>query len=448
MLLDLTIANFRSVFEPTSINMVASREQAHRSRCPELTSRYGKRVNPVAALFGANAAGKSTFVRALFALRRIVTDPPRPSEAMPYEPFRLASEALSQPTSFEIMFSVDDVIYEYVLRFDDQKIVEERLTRLLSRSESDVFERSGDEFYFPLLEEKGMRYPAEVAQARALLESVPAKVPLASFASEANLSRFPQALRLDLFDVVRVFLHTVVVIPAGVIDRAAPMSVSEGWKDSITQIDAGIAGVKSDPVSISSLGMSEERIKELRQLLQVFPDMPIDIETRTGRFTVRLIDGEMAAERISLLHSADGEASKALKWRDESDGTQSAARLLGFFSKFASSGAEGVLVVDELDRSFHTELSRALIGGLLGDLDESSRIQLIFTTHDLLLMDPELLRRDEIWVVEKDRFGQTQASVLSDFKGPRKVTDLRKSYLNGRFGGVPSIRPLEFDRGN
>ena len=100
--------------------------------------------------------------------------------------------------------------------------------------------------------------------------------------------------------------------------------------------------------------------------------------------------------------------------------------------------------MDELDRNFHTELSRALIGGFLANSNENSRVQLLFTTHDLLLMDPELLRRDEIWVIEKDRFGQTQSSVLSDFKGPRKVTDLRKSYLNGRFGGVPSIKPLEF----
>ena len=53
-------------------------------------------------------------------------------------------------------------------------------------------------------------------------------------------------------------------------------------------------------------------------------------------------------------------------------------------------------------------------------------------------------KQDEIWVIEKDRSGQTQTSVLSDFEGPRKTTDLRKSYLRGRFGGVPSIKPLEF----
>lgn len=444
MLLDLTIGNFRSVYEPASINMVASREQVHRERCPELKSRYGKRVNPVAALFGANAAGKSTFVRALIVLRHIVTDPPRPSESMPYDPFKLKPEADTEPTSFEILFSVDDVIYEYILRYDAHGVVAERLTQYRSRDEVDIFERSGDEFYFPLLDKKESKHPTEVAQARALLESVPEKVPLASFASEANLSRFPQELRLGLFDVVLVFLQTVLVIPAGVIDRSSTMSFSEGWKEVITQIDAGITGVQAEPVPLSSIGMSAERGKEIDQLLRQYPDNPIDVELPAGRFTVRLEDGEMSAERISLMHSSGPGQSRALKWRDESDGTQSAARLLGFFSKLASAGTEAVLVVDELDRNFHTELSRALIGGFLANSNENSRVQLLFTTHDLLLMDPELLRRDEIWVIEKDRFGQTQSSVLSDFKGPRKVTDLRKSYLNGRFGGVPSIKPLEF----
>ena len=201
--------------------------------------------------------------------------------------------------------------------------------------------------------------------------------------------------------MVRVFLQTVLVIPAGIIDSVNTMSFSEGWKEVITQIDAGITGVQTEPVPLSSLGMSTERGKELDQLLRQYPGISIDVELPAGRFTVRLEDGEMSAERISLLHSSGAGESRALKWRDESDGTQSAARLLGFFSKLAFARKETVLVVDELDRSFHTELSRALIGGFLANSNEDSRVQLLFTTHDLLLMDPELLRRDEIWVIER-----------------------------------------------
>ena len=444
MLLDLTIANYRSVYEPASINMVATREQVHRERCPELARRYKKRVNPVAALFGANAAGKSTFVMALTALQRMLIDPPRPSDPMPFDPFALRPDAAFEPTTFEVLFSVDDIVYEYVLAFDAKSVVEERLTKYLSKDEIDVFERVGDSFSFPLLEEKSERFPTEVAQARVLLESVPPKVPLASFASETNLSRFPDSLKLDAFGVVRAFVETILVIPAGLMDIGHLQSQPDGWEDLISQIDAGITGVETELVELSALGLGAEQALEIEQELRSNPDYPMDVELSSGRFTLRLDGDEIEAQRITLLHSAEEGGNYGLRWWDESDGTRSATRLLGLFSRLATPGFEAVLVVDEFDRSFHTELSRALIGGFLANSSADSRAQLIFTTHDLLLMDPETLRRDEIWVIEKDRSGQTQTSVLSDFEGPRKTTDLRKSYLRGRFGGVPSIKPLEF----
>ena len=444
MLLDLTIANYRSVYEPASINMVATREQVHRERCPELSRRYKKRINPVAALFGANAAGKSTFVKALTALQRMLIDPPRPADPMPFDPFALRPEAAFEPTNFEVLFSIDDIVYEYVLAFDAKSVVEERLTKYLSRDEIDVFERVGDSFSFPLLDEKAERFPTEVVQARVLLESVPPKVPLASFASETNLSRFPDSLKLDAFGVVRAFIETVLVIPAGFLDRGQLQSQPDGWEDLISQIDAGITGIETEDVELSALGLSAAKTLEIEQKLRSNPSAPRDVELPSGRFTLRLENDEIQAERITLLHSADGDESYGLRWWDESDGTRSATRLLGLFSRLTTPGFEAVLVVDEFDRSFHTELSRALIGGFLENSSADSRAQLIFTTHDLLLMDPEMLRRDEIWVIEKDRSGQTETTALSDFEGPRKTTDLRKSYLRGRFGGVPSIEPLEF----
>ena len=363
---------------------------------------------------------------------------------MPFDPFGLRPEASLEPTNFEVLFSVDDIVYEYVLAFDAESVVEERLTKYLSKDEINVFERVGDSFRFPLLDEKAGHFPTEVAQARVLLESVPPKVPLASFASETNLSRFPDSLKLDAFGVVRAFIETVLVIPAGLLDLGQLQSQPDGWGDLISQIDAGITGIETEQVELSALGLGAAKTLELEQKLRSNPHVPKDVELPSGRFTLRLKDDEIEVERITLLHSAEEGESYGLRWWDESDGTRSATRLLGLFSRLATPGFEAVLVVDEFDRSFHTELSRALIGGFLANSSADSRAQLIFTTHDLLLMDPETLRRDEIWVVEKDRSGQTQTSVLSDFEGPRKTTNLRKSYLRGRFGGVPSIKPLEF----
>lgn len=404
-------------------------------------------MNPVAALFGANAAGKTTFVWALQAFSGIITDPPRPSDPMPYEPFALNPSAMNEPSGFELLFSVGDVIYEYIIRFDVNQVVEERLTRFLSNREEDIFERAEGSFKFSVFDSLPETLSDDRMQARVLLESVPPKVPLASFASEANLSHFPAALRLEELSVVRRFAESIVVVPAGTFDFAQQETFALGWRDVITQIDAGITGVATESVEVSALGLSPAALRELTQRLETFHGLPRDLELASGRYTVMLDNGEMKAEKVLLEHSAGSYGNRSLKWWDESDGTHSATRLLGLVSTLTTPGAEITLIIDELDRSFHTELSRALVGGFLATSSSESRAQLIFTTHDLLLMDPEMLRRDEIWIVEKDRSGQTQASALSEFEGPRKVTDLRKSYLRGRFGGVPSIRTLEFNRG-
>ena len=201
--------------------------------------------------------------------------------------------------------------------------MEERLTKYLSKDEIDVFERVGDSFSFPLLDEKLERFPTEVAQARVLLESVPPKVPLASFASETNLSRFPDSLKLDAFGVVRAFIETVLVIPAGLLDLGQLQSQPDGWEKLISQIDAGITGIETEHVELSALGLGAEDALEMEQELRSNPDYPMDVELPSGRFTLRLKDDEIEAERIALLHSAEEGESYGLRWWDESDGTLS-----------------------------------------------------------------------------------------------------------------------------
>lgn len=170
---------------------------------------------------------------------------------------------------------------------------------------------------------------------------------------------------------------------------------------------------------------------------------PHEVETPNGRFLLSNDNGRVVFERISLEHEGALDGSRSLKWSEESDGTHAAVRLLSLFSVLTSEGSDRILMIDELDRSFHTALSKSLIRSFLEKSGPNSRSQLIFTTHDLLLMDTSILRRDEIWVVEKDRRGETQATVLSDYRDTRKSTDLRTNYIQGRFGGIPAIDPSE-----
>jgi AAA15 family ATPase/GTPase len=123
---------------------------------------------------------------------------------------------------------------------------------------------------------------------------------------------------------------------------------------------------------------------------------------------------------------------------EESDGT---VRLLDFVPAFKNLiSSEKVYIVDEIERSIHPLLIKELVKKF--SLDNKTRGQLIFTTHESNLLDQEIFRQYEIWFVEKDLNGSTDLYSLSDFK-EHKTIDIRKGYLNGRYGSIPFLGNLE-----
>ena len=135
---------------------------------------------------------------------------------------------------------------------------------------------------------------------------------------------------------------------------------------------------------------------------------------------------------------ADG-AEMPFALEQESDGSQRLVHLLPAFVDLAAPETSKVYVIDELDRSLHTLLTRQLLEHYLSACSGRTRSQLLFTTHDALLMDQNLLRRDEMWVTERDRSGGTRLIPFSDYKDVRYDKDIRKSYLQGRMGGIPRL---------
>lgn len=138
------------------------------------------------------------------------------------------------------------------------------------------------------------------------------------------------------------------------------------------------------------------------------------------------------------IHHDDTGGDVALALDDESHGTQRLFRLAGPIYDALRHGR--CLWIDELDTGMHHWLLRALIKMFQSPDTNPHGAQLLFTTHDAALMDPTLFRRDQIWIVEKDAAQGTQLYSLVDFEDkPRKQQPLFKSFLSGRFGGVPNL---------
>lgn len=439
MLLELTVGNYRSFREKTTLSMIASREQKFRNRLPKIEKRYRLTVAPIAAVFGANASGKSNLVSALGDLRKLLSEPPRAGHLLPHRPFKLDNECRNSPTHLEVLFSWKDQIFEYSIDYDRHVVVEERLTQHLSRTEVVVFERID-----------GTITPGESVKSDKLithLEGIPDNVPAVAFFGSMLKDSVPH---WHLLTAPYHWTRLVLTLPAGMFDPL-PRSGSFDLQPQIPipdevleSIDLGVCGIDREPVEFSSLRLSEESEDYLRQATE--ENQMVVIEVPSGRHEVRLDpNGTLIAERVRLLHrGTHGEYT--LEWHEESDGTKSVIRLLGFFVTLAIENSPLLLIIDELDRSFHTELSRALIDGFLATCSPETRAQLLFTTHDLLLMDPDRFRRDEMWVTEKNKGGSSMLIGIAEYRGVRKDADLRKSYLAGRFGGVPGIKPLNLSR--
>jgi AAA15 family ATPase/GTPase len=130
-------------------------------------------------------------------------------------------------------------------------------------------------------------------------------------------------------------------------------------------------------------------------------------------------------------------------FEQESEGTRTLFYVAGLVALALGSGL--TLLIDELDRSLHPELSRVVVAMFNRPETNPQNAQLIFNTHDTNLLDGELLRRDQIWFTEKGDDGATRLFPLTDFRA-RKSENIQRGYLQGRYGAVPSVRRPDLQR--
>lgn len=123
---------------------------------------------------------------------------------------------------------------------------------------------------------------------------------------------------------------------------------------------------------------------------------------------------------------------------DESDGTQ---RLFDLIPAYEVVKDGRVILIDEVDRSFHSKLTEEFVRRYF-EITEGSACQMICTTHDLNLMTLNLLRKDEIWFAERDNEHSTRLYSLSEFK-TRNDKSVLNDYIQGRYGAIPCISEIE-----
>lgn len=428
MLVAFTVENWMSFRDPVSFSMLPTIERRFGHTLPYLDS-YKKRVLPVAALYGANASGKSNFFAALRFIQKFVLQEGKEGAPIPVVPFRLDPAMADRPSRFSILLLAHEVLYEYAFTVTRRLVVEEKLSKLSVAGATELFSRRGETVTFAreLRDDPRLAFVFEGTGANRLF--------LTNSVSQ----------RMDVFrPVYDWFKDTLTLIAPDAVFHDVELLMNEREplhqcvSRELARMDTGVARLGGEECA----GFLPEKLQKALQK-DVEEGRLQEGETAAfwahdgGRLLATNQGGRLMVSRLVAMHRASDGNEVAFNLTQESDGTRRLIDLLPAFTDVDPVNPNRVYVIDELDRSLHTLLSRKLLEMYIAGCSPATRRQLLFTTHDVLLLDQNLLRRDEMWLAERDRHGVSSLIPVSDYKDVRYDKDLRKSYLSGRLGGIP-----------
>lgn len=402
---------------------------------------------PVAAIYGANAAGKSNLLDGLRFMSRAVQESYRrwePEGGVPRQPFRLDSAAATSPSTFVVDLLLDGVRYVYGFSVDDDRVLQEWLYGYPHGKKRVIFERDGSTVGF------GSTVSEPRARAEALAELTRPNALFLSLAAQVGLTEltpvrewFISGLRWGVTRVGSPVTRSISLIQS----LMGTQNESEALVDLVRAADVGITEVFVDTDEKAPLQIRADVLARLasaeRELAAVPPDLGYT-QTEYLRRRVRRFENELASlassqapQRLRFVHG--GEADP-FDFADESAGTQAWIALLPAVLRSLRQGS--TLVIDEIDTSLHPHLTAHLIGMFQSAQTNPRGSQLIFTTHDASLLGTtfgeEVLARDQIWFVEKAPGGSSTLYPLTDFH-PRKEENRERRYLGGSYGAVPLV---------
>lgn len=206
-------------------------------------------------------------------------------------------------------------------------------------------------------------------------------------------------------------------------------------QELLPQLDVGILRLDSKEIPRDNIGFSVQRKNNISN--DFMDDMAIASRSpRTRPYRIIRKDGKSVAKKLVTRHLKEDGTEAVFEIYQESAGSQRILELLPSVVSLLSLESRHVLFIDEVDRSLHTLLTQQLLSIFLSRCSAETRSQLMFTTHDTELLNQSFLRRDEIWVAERESNEASSLTSFSEYDDVRNDKDIRKSYLQGRLGGI------------
>lgn len=404
MILNLEFKNYRSFKGSCSFTTEPTSSKAKANNLCEIETKAegSKKALKISLIFGANASGKTNLIKFLYGFRRWVLnmDNRVGEDIVLYQPFRFDSETANAPIEFSLEFIAQKIRYKYEVSFTKTQIESESLISYPNGKQTQLYER--------------VQLPDDKESDTIKLgASLAAYKPFNVFKNQLLLSKFLKDTPCEPITNAAKYL--------------ADMVISNGFHEDT------ILG--EDKEMLRWLYSHPGNKKMLVEFL-AFADTGVadfQLEKRSGNVEVTSLHG--------LYKDGEGIGKTDLPFREESFGTRALFIIGCHILQALQSGSP--FFIDEMDSGLHSYVTQLIVDIFRNERINKKNAQLIFTTHDVNLLDQNTIRKDQVWFTEKDEYGISEIFTLSDFDDVREDTLFAKWYLNNKFGGVPSLQSLE-----
>jgi len=418
VLLDIEIKNLKSFKNQTIFSMEAENKIEDRNSFEVEVGKEKFELLKTAVLFGGNASGKSNFTSVLNIFRYYLFN--KGIEKYNKEGFRFGEE--DKNSTIKVRNVVDDKIYEYILEinFNIKKIIKEKLY-IIALERKLVFERENN---------KIVKYDKEI---------------------------------FSEYEITIGFINETLTDSDSVISRIIEWRVPEEIEKYIFYIDKIKINNYSDDLGkyiyenknnkklviefLKKIGIIVNDIEVYREKNEFFLKNireSKEFQILSEKEQEKLLSQIAYIYRIHFVYEDNQKQKYKLEYYEQSAGTQKILSM--FFPIYNLLNNGGVMIIDELDITLHYSLIKEIIKMFNSVEYNRKNAQLIFTTHNLLLLDFNLFREDQIWFLENNDVSTgTELYSLSDIEGYEKNKYLLRDYLNGNFGGIPKLEDFGVD---
>ncbi|MEA2017389.1 MAG: ATP-binding protein [Campylobacterota bacterium] len=425
MLLQFSVNNYKSIKDTVTFSMATSSKDEGNS------FNIGKyELLKSAIIYGANASGKSNFLKAMAFMGKIVLNKNKvmqSTDTLEHFPFKLNTDTQNSSSTFEIVCFINKIKYRYGFEIDNTTVYAEWLYADAKGKESKLFYRDSEEedYVNPTKFKEGFKF---FDKKKLKINTLPNKLFIWK-CDEDDDSEIAKSILswFNRFNLIDGMEHD------GYIGYALEEMQDEDFKNEIVNL------VRTADIGIDDILLNEEKV----------PNDFLDSLPLTEEYKEKLI--KSMGGTIPLLNTYHTqydenniEVGKVIFELDEEE-SKGTRKFFKMSAPILNTLREGkVLIIDELDASLHPLLTKHLVKLFHNEKINTKNAQLVFATHDTNMLTPHIFRRDQVWLTEKDKFGATDIYSLAQLKDVIKNENFEKQYIQGKYGAIPYLGKFEF----